>query len=482
MINKHLFDGTQYELKKELGQGGFATVYLAYDKELNRNVAIKLLDAKLSRDNPKFLERFKREAQVMASLRHPGIIDVYAIGELKGQPYIVMPYLPNSDLRTLIRQKKTLDPKVAMRVITQLGGTLDYAHHKGRIIHRDIKPANVLFDEHYNAILTDFGIARVLLETAMFTTSNSTFGTPHYMAPEQWTKPKDIDGRVDLYALGVMSYQMLTGQTPFDADTPHALMYAHLQEPPPPAHTTNANLPRAVSDVLAKMMAKSPDDRYQTGTQFAEALQAVIFPQRVAPTISKPPSHRDAPDSNSKKRGLRCGCSIVAMLLAVMVCVAGTLFWGPSMFALNYNSQGNGYFSLGNYEQAITSYTQAIDLDRDYALAYYNRGAAYRRLGNYEQAIADYTRAIDLDPDFALAYNNRGLAYYSQGNYTLAIADYTSAIAVNPDFAIAYYNRGLAYHSRRSYTQAIADYESYLELAPNAPERATVERWIADLR
>ncbi len=267
--------GNRYRLLGKLGQGGFATVYRAQDTSLDREVAIKLLDIQLlQREDPTFLGRFKREAKTMASLKHPFIIDVYDYGEHDGQPYIVMPFLPGPSLDKLIKEKGQLEPAQALLIAEQVGQALDYAH-ENHIVHRDIKPANVLFDEYQQAILTDFGIVKLAGENTALTKTGTGMGTPFYMAPEQW-KGKDIDARTDLYALGIMIYQLLTGRVPFAGDTAASIMYGHLAETPPAPQILNASLPPQVEPVLLKALAKDPAERYQTAGWLVEDLQAAL--------------------------------------------------------------------------------------------------------------------------------------------------------------------------------------------------------------
>lgn len=212
----------KYRKLKELGKGGFATVYLAEDITLfNRKVALKILKAELSENDPTFLKRFEWEAQIAAHLNHPNIIDIYEFGQENGQYFIAMPYLPGPDLAKQIGG--ALDTIQVIRIAEQIGAALDYAHSKDAV-HRDVKPSNVIFNEQGQAILTDFGIVKLVNDTASSVTRpGSWLGTPSYMAPEQW-KTEQIDSRADLYAFGVMVYQMLTGKVPFSGEQPSQIM------------------------------------------------------------------------------------------------------------------------------------------------------------------------------------------------------------------------------------------------------------------
>ncbi len=279
----------QYEIVSLLGAGGMAYVYRARQTSIKRDVAVKVIKADLT-DTPEsamFLTRFEREAQAVASLSHPHILKIFDYGQESGRVYLVMELLTGGSLANLIRQRPLTVLEV-LRVLQQIGSALDYAHSR-TIIHRDMKPQNVLLDEQGNAFLTDFGIAKLLSE-ANLTQSGIAMGTPAYMAPEQW-QGQTIDGRADIYALGIMCYEMLTGTPPYVADTPFALMHKHFYESPPTLNLSRPDLPTAFSDVIAKAVAKSPDDRFTTAAQMTAAFESAMSgrsPERpiAAPSLS----------------------------------------------------------------------------------------------------------------------------------------------------------------------------------------------------
>ncbi len=220
----------RYEIKTEIARGGMATVFHAYDPRFERDVAIKVLPREFLHD-PQFRTRFDREAKTIASLEHPAIVPVYDFGEEEGQPFIVMRYMSGGDLSDRIA-KGPIPVTEATQILTRLAPALDAAHAKG-IIHRDLKPGNILFDQYGNAFLSDFGIARLSAAGTTTLTGGAILGTPSYMSPEQIQGDREIDGRSDIYALGVILFQMLTGNTPYKADTPARVMMMHLLEPVP---------------------------------------------------------------------------------------------------------------------------------------------------------------------------------------------------------------------------------------------------------
>lgn len=264
----------QYEIESRLGEGGMASVYLAHQRSIGRQVAIKLLPAHFLHD-PTFLKRFQREVQIIAHLQHARILPVYDYGDFEGQPYIVMAYMMGGTLAD--RMKRGPMPLAeVVGYIEQIAEGLDYAHAEG-IIHRDFKPSNVLLDRANNVYLADFGIAK-LSENNTALTATGVIGTPAYMAPEMASDGK-TGSLSDIYALGVGVYQMLSGRLPFEGDTPLRQMMAHISDEIPDIRTIRPDLPSAASEALRTAMAKDPAQRYQTARAFAAALRAAASAQ-----------------------------------------------------------------------------------------------------------------------------------------------------------------------------------------------------------
>lgn len=267
MIGKML---GQYEIKSLLGKGGMALVYRATQISMKRDVAVKVLIGDLGRD-PEFVSRFEREAELFAVLQHPHILPVIDFGNTDGQIYIVMRLVEGGSLDNRIK-KGALDLSVAAKMLTQIGSALSFAHSKG-IVHRDMKPSNVLLDQNDNAYLTDFGIAKLLSGTSKLTATNTVLGTPAYMAPEQW-RGEQLDARTDIYSLGIMAYEMVTGKLPFEGDTSFTLMYKHMNEMPPRPKEHIEHLSDEVEFVILKAMAKDPNERFQSADAMGEAFRA----------------------------------------------------------------------------------------------------------------------------------------------------------------------------------------------------------------
>lgn len=251
-----------------------STIYLAHDPRSNRDVAIKVLPPFFAHSE-QYRERYKREATTIASLEHPAIVPIYDLGEEQGQPYIVMRYMSGGSLTDRLKQGP-IPPAEVKTMITRLATALDAAHARG-IVHRDIKPDNILFDSYGTVFLTDFGLAR-LRETPGLQHISDGFimGTPAYMSPEQIQGQKELDGRSDIYSLGVVLYHMLTGQPPYSGGTAASVMMMHLINPVPNIYEKMNTLPPALQSVLNIAMAKEPRDRYQTAGEMARALEEVV--------------------------------------------------------------------------------------------------------------------------------------------------------------------------------------------------------------
>jgi serine/threonine-protein kinase len=273
-----------YHIQALLGAGGMGQVYRAHDPRLDREVAIKVLSATLAQE-PGYSARFQREAKAAAKLSHPNIVPVFDVGEQGGLMYLVMPLIPGGTLREYLSQRGALPLSEAISIVEQVAGALQQAHERG-MIHRDVKPANILMSAEGRALLTDFGIVRVAQnnESATPLTRIGSFvGSPEYAAPEMVTG-QSADQRVDIYALGVMLYQMLTGRLPFVSSNAMALLMQRVQQEAPAPRSINPAIPPAVEAVIMKAMAKAPAARYQSATELVQALKAAVGGQEL-PTL-----------------------------------------------------------------------------------------------------------------------------------------------------------------------------------------------------
>lgn len=300
----------RYTIQEEIGRGGMARVYRAQDTQLKRTVAIKVLLPQLAVD-PEFAQRFEREAVTAANLRHPNIVTIYDVGEQDSLRYIAMEYVRGHTLHAIIEERGALGLGYAITIVGPVAAALDYAHRQGAV-HRDIKPQNIMIDVDGRVLLTDFGIAQApeggstggerLTRTGIF------MGTPEYISPEQASAQR-VDGRSDLYSLGIATYEVITGNVPFSGATPQ-LIVAHAQTPPPPISTQDQDLPPELDQVMARILAKRPDQRFATGAAFIDELRnvarryglAVASPRQLAALVPSAASAADATIARSREQ------------------------------------------------------------------------------------------------------------------------------------------------------------------------------------
>jgi serine/threonine protein kinase len=308
----------KYELQREIDRGGMAVVYLGRDPEHGRAVAIKILPREYM-FSPKFRARFEREAKVLVSLQIDGIVPVYAYGEQKGRPYLVMRYMSGGSLSHRI-QSGPMTLGESASILNRIAPALDEAHHRG-IIHRDLKPANVLFDESNKAYLADFGVVKMTEGHSMtLTTQGGIVGTPAYMSPEQVMGKETLDGRSDIYALGAILYQMLSGRAPYHSDTPMGQAMMHVVEPLPNILEVRPKLPKETQAIIEKAMAKDRKDRYPSAMALATDVDA----------LAKKSGQKVAASVPIKKRRSKLPLTVLLggalLLLCLVVVSAGAVY------------------------------------------------------------------------------------------------------------------------------------------------------------
>jgi hypothetical protein len=303
----------RYEVRSELGRGGMATVYLAFDPRFNREVAIKVLPRDMMHD-PQFRVRFEREIKMVAGLEHSAITPVYDVGEEDDQPYFVMRYMTGGSLSDWITKRKFSLQETAL-IIEKVAQGLAYAHKKG-VIHRDLKPDNVLFDNNNDPFISDFGVAK-LSESAGSLSGNRAIGTPAYMSPEQ-AQGETLDGRSDVYSLGVIVYQMLSGQQPYRADTPMGVAVKHITEPVPEILKILPSLPPEVDRVIKTALAKDKNQRYSTPLELAQALNLIAFGVASAATTNHTGARSGLYELAAPSHG-KTGVSVAGVILLVAV-------------------------------------------------------------------------------------------------------------------------------------------------------------------
>ncbi|HEX7939938.1 MAG TPA: serine/threonine-protein kinase [Gemmatimonadaceae bacterium] len=278
--------GNDYRVERLIGQGGFGRVYSATDVRLGRSVAIKVIRPDLAGARA-FVDRFRSEGTALAKFRHPGIVPIYDIREHEGLIYYVMPLIEGETVRAKLEKRGRLSPKETQRILIELCDCLA-ATHRGGIVHRDIKPDNVILEGAAlgKALLMDFGIAKTVRELEE-STGGVLMGTPTYMSPEQVSGDSILDHRSDIYSVGVMAYQMLTGKPPFQGGSAHAVLAGHITDRPEPIRKRHPSVPREMADAVERCLEKNPDDRFQSAAELSAALQSVVFASDVA--LDEPP-------------------------------------------------------------------------------------------------------------------------------------------------------------------------------------------------
>jgi hypothetical protein len=439
----------QYEIVEKIGVGGMATVYKAYQSSINRYVAVKILPTQFVHD-PNFVKRFTQEAKAIAALEHPHILPVYDFGTQEGLTYMVMRYIEGGTLADLMGQPMPNERIVG--IVGNMAKALDYAHSQG-VVHRDIKPSNILMDKHGEALLTDFGIAKVMQDTGgtKLTGAGSILGTPEYMSPEQ-AEGVSVDHRSDLYSLGVVLYELLTGQPPYQAKTPLAIVLMHAQEPLPPPHTVNPNVAEPLEQVVLKAMAKNRNQRYQTAAEMEQALKNALKEiESAAPTTSLPtprtqglaePTPAPTPAKSGGAMGpLLIGGLIVAVLLCVgaiaifalvaisgngdedtavsgEVTVSGDLFQATEeieltptdiIFEERFDSDANGW-ATGEFEDEYSLDEISIE-DGQYTLRVTAKEVSYIEKVLPNQEFSDFMLTLEATPRDADEHYSYGIAF-----------------------------------------------------------------------
>jgi len=461
-----------YEIQGELGRGGMATVYLAVQLSLSRSVALKVLAPHLAND-PVDKERFLREARFAANLHHPHIVEIHDVGEADGTPFMAMGYEPGGTAAAV--EGTVLAPGAALRMVRDIAGALDYAHQQG-VVHRDVKPENILLRKDGSCVLTDFGIALSATQLSGLTHEGTSIGTPHYMSPEQLRGEK-VDGRSDLYSLGVVLYQLLTGTLPYQGTDGWAIGMQHINAPIPRLPPELTHLQALVDSLLAKQSGARP----QTGAELVRRIDALLTGPISTPTAalpSAPPSLPSAPSalwSTRAKRWLAPAVVLIAMVAASVYMMAhrpqapAAPKTAPVAAQAPASSAGYDLYLRGKVrvssenrkdnDSAISVLQQAIAADPKLAVAhaalaraytikafYFSSDAERKQLNEYAEVAVE--RALALDPRSAEALFARGLMLWTPSRrfpHEQAIRAYQQALAIDPSLDEAHHQLGVIY-------------------------------------
>src|SRR6266481_9324852 len=300
--------GDRYEILALLGQGGMGAVYKARDTELDRLVALKIIRPELT-TNPEILRRFKQELILARQITHRNVVRIFDLGQADGFKFITMEYLEGQDLRSVLKEKGKLPPQEAARVILQICRALEVAHGEG-VVHRDLKPQNIMLDANGRAYVIDFGIARSAYLPGM-TQTGALIGTPEYMSPEQG-KGEKLDERSDIFSLGVIFYELVTGQSPFYSETPLATLWKRMQEKAKPLCEVDPAIPKTLSDIVGKAMEIDPGDRFASAGEMAQQLEIWLGPAAGTTMITLP-----APQTAARWKWATAGLAVLLMAAGV---------------------------------------------------------------------------------------------------------------------------------------------------------------------
>jgi tetratricopeptide (TPR) repeat protein/tRNA A-37 threonylcarbamoyl transferase component Bud32 len=510
----------RYELKSSIGRGGMATVYLGHDPRFRRAVAVKVMHDSLA--DPVMLLRFEREAQTIAALEHPAIVPVYDYGEEDGRPYLVMRYMSGGTLADRLGSGP-LPVAEVVPVLERIGSALERAHALG-IIHRDLKPSNIMFDQYGDAFLGDFGIAR-LTAAAVTLTGEAVIGTPAYMSPEQVHGDRTLDGRSDIYALGVIVFEMLAGRQPYVDETPVKVMMKHVMDPVPTVRSLNPELPPAFDALIARTMAKDPGERFATAREVVQAVTAAAAQMAATQTATTPAetgqtaTPATAPPAAGEQAtvaqvptfvaGPAPGPALVASrripllwpALLVLLFVAGGAVLAyraraarplplaarseetpvgndvagatttaaksavPATTGQAFVALAQNHMDHGATEAALDALNQAIALEPENGDYYRFRAEFYWHNGDPEAALTDADQVVAYGPDDAANYLFRAELWRDYGDLNQALRDQAKALELEPEWAEAYHERGLTYLWQGAYGAALADLDRAIALA-----------------
>lgn len=397
-----------YRIIGQIGQGGMATVYKAYQPSMDRNVAIKVLPMQLA-SSPEFVQRFQQEARIIAKLEHPHILPVFDYGESDGTAYFVMRYLDAGTLKEKMEKERPLSLNEIDRIFTQLTDALSYAHGRG-VVHRDLKPANALIDSQGNLFLTDFGIAKILESASTrLTQTDAIMGTPAYISPEQ-AQSRPVDQRSDIYSLGIILYEMVTGSVPFVADTPLAIILKHVSDPLPLPTRVKPDVSAAIEQVILKALAKEPNDRFATAAEFVAAWKKALAQNETsrhvpepAPTVlvpseapGKQPAAKPVPLAKpAPKPAPKSGISTGWIVGCLAVACVGLSALGIGVLAMN--GQGLSLFTSAT-ETAVPTSTVFVPAATDTPLP----------LPTHTASPQNNTGDLILEDDFAVTHDRWG--------------------------------------------------------------------------
>ncbi|MBK8207086.1 MAG: protein kinase [Planctomycetes bacterium] len=449
------------ELISRIGQGGMGHVYKAKHTGLDKLVAVKVLPRELSR-NDVLRERFMNEARMAGQLEHPNITPVYAVDTHDGQPYLVMQLVDGVPVSRLV-SRQGVDPLLAVKIAAQASRGLAYAHKRG-VVHRDIKPDNLLILNNGRVKISDFGVAAALGSDA----SGGHSGSPPYMSPEQ-CRGEPVDGRSDIYSLGVTLYLLLTGRRPFLGETAQALILMHQQDDHPPLNELRPGLPRELERIVNRMLAKQPNARYENADELAEDLEAaaelIRSQRRRTVTVQRSEGSgiyklaRQAAEEASEELDRNETIELAVLSMTTQL--------------ENSVTDAQQAMKRARFDDALKQIETAMRIKGDDARLHMLRGHIYRKMRKLKEALADYQTAVTYNPDDPRARSFLGSLQRMTGDLSGARENLTYALKLNAHNVEARISLGKIYEKGRAWKAAEREYEKCIELVP-ADERGYV--------
>jgi tetratricopeptide (TPR) repeat protein/serine/threonine protein kinase len=498
-----------FEIVKLIGRGGMGAVFLAHQISLDRDVALKVV-SDISGARGKSLERFKREAKVLAKISHPNIVPIYEVGEQGPYSYFAMEHIKGVSLdkiltsirnakpgdkasdimhKCLESQAEVYDVKQQTdsgtvaeidteyiinisKMIIDIATALDYAHKIG-ILHRDVKPSNILIDSNGTPKLVDFGLARVETQQTI-TISGEFFGTPNYVSPEQINKPENVDCRSDVYSLAATYYECLTLHPPFEGNTVNETLTRVISKEALPPKKYCPRLSNDFNTVLLHALEKSQEDRYQNAADFAADIENVLD---FKPITAKRPSITTKAYKILRREPLKIG------LVVIMLLMAGIFgYWSISYKIKNETraeakqlfDMARGKMTVKNYAEALKCLDQALEKTPDFIDAYLVSAECQRYLGNYDRAIKLYKQAISIADNNPMAYFQLGQTFIAIENWEQAKDEFKKAIELDPNFGLAHAGLATCYLNLGINHDAISEYRRAIALGPNIAEKEQI--------
>ncbi len=445
----------RYQIIEELGRGGMGRVYKALDTEIEERVAVKLLKPEIASDE-KIIKRFKNELKFARKITHKNVCRMHDLNEYENTKYITMEYVPGEDLKSSIRRMGPLTVGKAVFIAKQICKGLKEAHKLG-VVHRDLKPQNIMIDRDGNARIMDFGIARSL-KTQGITETGIMIGTPHYISPEQVTG-KDIDQRSDIYSLGIILFEMVTGKVPFEGETPINIAFMHKTEKAPDPRKFNTQLSPDISRMILKCMEKDKKKRYQNTEEVLTELRKI---EKELPTTDKVMPKEDQITSRAIAMKRRLKKLLILALVIIALAIVGIVI----------------KMGLPRFEVSKPSSVTAVSSEKD---NYFIAGKEYWEDKNYLEAVNQFKKILELEPENLEALLSLAAILKEQGKIDEAIPDYEKIIALHNQDPRAYDKLGEIFEQKQELEKAAQYFKKYLDVAPQGPDFNRINKKIKEL-